>query len=384
MRKICVITGTRAEYGLLTPLIHAIQNDKDLKLQLIVTGAHLSPAHGLTYKEIEKEFTIDKKIDLELDSDTPVGISKSMGLALIGFGKAYAKLHPDIVVVLGDRYEILSAVSAAMIAQLPIAHINGGELTQGAIDDAMRHAITKMSHIHFVATETYKKRVMQLGEDETRIFNFGEVGLDNIKQLHLLNKEEFEQSIEFQLGKKNLLFTFHPTTLESQEKIISDFQKILDFLDTLKETHVIFTKANADNGGKVINEMLAKFVTARPHTKLFSSLGRFRYLSALLHVDAVLGNSSSGIIEAPSFKVATINIGDRQKGRVQATNVINCSVARESLTKAIERLYTQEFQNSLQECVNPYEREGSVEKTKEVLKNISLEAIIKKDFKDIL
>lgn len=383
-RKICVVTGTRAEYGLLFWLMKEIEADNELELQIIATGMHLSPEFGLTYKEIEKDFKIDKKIEMLLSSDTAVGISKSMGLAQIGFADAYDELKPDIVVVLGDRYEIFSAVSAAMMSRIPIAHLSGGELTLGAIDDSIRHAITKMSHLHFVATDEYKKRVLQLGEDENRIFNFGEAGLDNIYKLKLLNKEEFEQSIEFKLAKKSIIFTYHPTTLDDKEKIINYFKNILDALEKLKDTSIIFTKANSDVGGRVINSMLEKFTQKHTNTKLFTSLGQLRYISALQYVDAVVGNTSSGLVEAPSFQIGTINIGDRQKGRIQAKSVINAQATKESLAKAFSLLYSKAFKDQLKNVVNPYGIGGGSVKTKEVLKKTDLSKILYKEFKDIL
>ena len=383
-RKICVVTGTRAEYGLLTPLLHEIKKDNDLQLQLIVTGMHLSPEFGLTYKEVEKEFEIDKKIEILISSDTSIGVSKSMGLAQISFAEAYEELKPDIVVVLGDRYEIFSAVASAMVSRLPIAHISGGELTQGAIDDAIRHSITKMSHIHFVATEEYKLRVIQLGENPKNVYNFGEAGLDNIKRLQLLSKEEFEDSIDFKLDKKSLLITYHPTTLDNIETIIDDFKNILNSLDKLKDTTLIFTKANSDEGGRIINKMIDDYVSNNKNKSIsFTSLGQLRYLSALQYVDAVVGNTSSGIVEAPSFKIATINIGNRQKGRIQAKSVINCKPIKSELDNAFIRLYSDDFRNSLQNILNPYGQGDSSKRTKEILKNISLENIIIKEFRDI-
>src|SRR3989338_4133875 len=321
MRKICIITGTRAEYGLLYWLMKEMQSNASLELQVIVTGMHLSPEFGLTYKEIEKEFSINKKIEMLLSSDTPIGISKSMGLAQISFAEAYEDLSPDIAVVLGDRFEIFSAATAAMIARIPIAHIHGGETTEGAFDEAIRHSVTKMSHLHFVATEEYRQRGIQLGEDPKRVFNFGAPGLDNINNLHLLTKEEFEESIGFKLGMKNLLVTFHPVTLE-QSTAKEQFQQLLFALDSLSDTHIIFTKANADTDGRIINYMIDSYVSANSNKSIaFTSLGQLRYLSALQNVDAVVGNSSSGLIEAPSFKIGTINIGDRQKGRIKAASV---------------------------------------------------------------
>jgi len=384
-RKICVVTGTRAEYGLLTPLLHEIQNDKELELQLIVTGMHLSPEFGLTYKEIEKEFSIDKKIEMLLSSDTSIGISKSMGLAQISFAEAYDELKPDIVVVLGDRYEIFSAVATAMVSRLPIAHMSGGELTLGAIDDAIRHSITKMSHLHFVATEVYRQRVIQLGENPEHIYNFGEAGLDNIVNLSLLSKEQFEESIEFKLKKKSLLITYHPTTLNNLDEIVHDFKNILEALDLLEDTTLIFTKSNSDEGGRKINSMIDEYVSGhKDKTIAFTSLGQLRYLSALQHVDAVVGNTSSGIVEAPSFHIGTINIGDRQKGRLQAPSVINSQSSKVALREAFKKLYRPEFQKSLKEVVNPYGQGDSSKRTKEILKTILLEDIIKKEFRDIV
>lgn len=383
-RKLCVVTGSRAEYGLLYWLIKEIETDPQLQLQLIVTGMHLSPEFGNTYKEIEIDFQIDKKIGILLSSDSAAGVTKSMGLAQIGFADAYEELQPDIVVVLGDRYEILAAASSAMMARIPIAHLSGGELTQGAIDDSIRHAITKMSHLHFVATEEYKTRVMQLGEDEKSIFNFGEAGLDNIQKLELLDKKSFEDSIDFQLGKKNLLFTYHPTTLDSKQKIIIDITEILSTLSNLQDTKIIFTKANSDENGRVINDILNTYVKEHNNTVLFDSLGQLRYLSALQHVDAVIGNTSSGLVEAPSFKIGSINIGERQKGRIKAPSVIDCEPNSTSLQNALDTLYSKEFQTTLEDVKNPYGEGGASFKTKEVLKQIDLQNIIKKEFKDRL
>jgi len=384
-RKICVVTGTRAEYGLLTPLLHEINNDESLELQLVVTGTHLSPEFGLTYKEIEKEFIIDKKIEMLLSTDTAIGISKSMGLAQISFAEAFDELNPDILVVLGDRYEIFAAVSAAMVSKIVIAHMSGGELTQGAIDDAIRHSITKMSHIHFVATQEYKQRVIQLGEAPKNVYNFGEAGLDNIANLSLLSKETFEESIDFKLMKKNLLITYHPTTLDTLEQVVSDFQNILEVLDSLEDTLLIFTKANSDEGGRIINKMIDDYVLNNDSKSIvFSSLGQLRYLSALQYVDAVVGNTSSGIVEAPSFKIGSINIGDRQKGRVQALSTINCAAEKDALKSAFAMLYSNDFKEVLREVVNPYGQGNASKKTKEVLKNMPLANILKKEFRDLV
>jgi GDP/UDP-N,N'-diacetylbacillosamine 2-epimerase (hydrolysing) len=382
-RKICIITGTRAEYGLLYWLMKEIESDKDLELQLIVTGMHLSPEFGLTYKEIEKEFKIDKKIEMLLSSDTPVGISKSMGLAQISFAEAFNELAPDIVVILGDRYEVFSAASAAMVSRIPIAHIHGGEVTEGAFDESIRHSITKMAHLHFTATEEYRRRVIQLGEYPDRVFNVGAMGIENIKKLKLLNKEEFEKSINFKLNKKNILVTFHPVTLE-KNSAGKQFKELLDAIDELENTNIIFTKANSDTEGRIINKMIDEYVFKNKNAIAFASLGQLRYLSAMKYVDAVVGNSSSGIIEAPSFKIGTINIGDRQKGRIKAKSVIECKPKKELILKAFKKLYSKEFQDKLKNIKNPYEQNRlPSEKIVEVLKNVNLKNILKKSFYDL-
>jgi GDP/UDP-N,N'-diacetylbacillosamine 2-epimerase (hydrolysing) len=382
-RKICVVTGTRAEYGLLYWLMKEIEVDKDLELQLIVTGMHLSPEFGLTYQEIEKEFKIDKKIEMLLSSDSAVGISKSMGLAQISFAEAYEDLKPNILVVLGDRYEIFSAVSSAMIANIPIAHLHGGETTEGAFDESIRHSITKMSHLHFTATDKYRNRVIQLGEHPIRVFNVGGLGIDNIKKLELLSKEEFEESIDFQLNKKNILITFHPVTLESSTAK-EQFQILLDVVDELEDTNIIFTKANSDTDGRIINSMIDEYVVKNSHKSVgFTSLGKLRYLSALQYVDATVGNSSSGLAEAPSFKIGTINIGDRQKGRIMADSVIDCDSGFNAIKKAFTQLYSEEFTQKLANCENPYGNGGASLAIKKSIKKIDLVNILKKQFYDL-
>ncbi|MCT7546485.1 UDP-N-acetylglucosamine 2-epimerase [Aliarcobacter cryaerophilus] len=383
MKKICVVTGTRAEYGLLYWLLKEIEADKDLELQLIATGMHLSPEFGLTYQTIEKEFKINKKIEMLLSSDTSVGISKSMGLAQISFAESYDELKPDILVVLGDRYEIFSATSAAMIAKIPIAHLHGGEATEGAFDESIRHSITKMSHLHFTATNEYKNRVIQLGEHPSRVFNVGGMGIENIKRLELLNKKEFEKSIEFKLNIKNILVTFHPVTLENSTAQ-EQFKELLDAIDELEDTNIIFTKANSDTDGRVINKMIDDYVTKNSNKSIvFTSLGQLRYLSALQYVDAVVGNSSSGLAEAPSFKIATINIGDRQKGRIKASSVIDCEPNKDSILKSFEKLYSKEFQETLKTTINPYGDGYASKKIVEILKNVDLKNILKKSFYDL-
>ncbi|MBT6169347.1 MAG: UDP-N-acetylglucosamine 2-epimerase (hydrolyzing) [Flavobacteriaceae bacterium] len=382
-RKICIVTGSRAEYGLLYWLIKEVKADKDLELQLIVTGMHLSSEFGLTYKEIKKEFKIDKKIDISLSSDTSLGIIRSMSVAQTSFSKAYNELKPDIIVVLGDRYEIFSAVSSAMISKIPIAHLHGGEATEGLIDEAIRHCITKMSHLHFTAAEKYSKRVMQLGEKPNRVFNVGGAGIENIKRLKLLSKVELEKLINFKLNIKNILVTFHPVTLENKTSK-KQFQELLDSIDELENTNIIFTKANSDADGKIINQMIDQYVKKNLDRSMgAASLGQLNYLSVLKYVDFMIGNSSSGLLEAPSFKIGTINIGDRQNGRIKAESVVDCLPNKKSIKKAIKMIYSNKFQNLLKNVKNPYDNGCASKKIVKVLKTVKLDNILKKTFFDI-
>ena len=382
IRKICVVTGSRAEYGLLYNLLKEFHKDKFFQLKIVATNMHLSPEFGNTYKEIEKDFKIDKKVEILLSSDSSVGISKSMGLAQISFAEVYDNLQPDMVIVLGDRYEIFSAAICAMISQIPIIHLHGGELTLGAQDDVIRHSITKMSHLHFAATNEYKKRIIQLGENPKNVFNTGALGIENIKKIKFLSKKEFEKSINFKLEKKNILVTFHPTTLETNNVI--DFKELLIVLEKLKDTNIIFTKANSDVGGRKINLMIDIYVKKNSkNSKAFISLGQLKYLSALKHVDAIVGNSSSGLLEAPSFKIGTINIGNRQKGRIKAASVIDCKPKRKLLINAFNKLYSEKFQKSLRHVKNPHDNGNSSKKIVRIIKKINLDDIIKKNFFDI-
>ena len=383
-RSVCVVTGSRAEYGLLYWLMKEIQTAKDLELQIIATGMHISPEFGNTYRQIEQDgFKIDKKVEMLLSSDSEVGITKSMGLGLIGFADAIDNLKPDLIIVLGDRFEIFSAVSAAMIAKIPVAHLHGGEATEGAFDESIRHSITKMSHLHFTATEEYKKRVIQLGEQPERVFNVGAVGVDNIKKLTLLSREEFEKSIDFSLAQRNLLITFHPVTLENATAR-EQFANILQVVDKQVDTHLIFTKANADTNGRVINQMIDEYVTLHPEKAIaFTSLGQLRYLSALQYVDGVVGNSSSGLLEVPSFKICTINIGDRQRGRIKADSVIDCDTSVESIQSSLNKLFSPLFQEQLQQIKNPYGNGGASKKIVEIIRIFSLDRVLKKRFYNI-
>ena len=382
-RKICVITGSRAEYGLLYWLMKEINDDDAIELQLVVTGMHLSEEFGNTYKQIEIDgFTIDKKVDISLTSDTELAISKSMGLGVIGFADVFNKLQPDLIVVLGDRFEIFSAVSAALIAKIPVAHLHGGEVTEGVIDESIRHSITKMSHLHFAATDEYRNRIIQLGEQPDKVFHVGGLGIDNINKLKLLSKADFENTINFELGEKNILITFHPVTLEKSTSGMQ-FQALLDSISELKNTKIIFTKANADTNGRVINTMIDDYVAKHDNTIAFKSMGQLNYLSALQFIDAVVGNSSSGLIEAPSFKIGTIDIGDRQKGRIKTDSVISCLPKKRNIDSAFNKMYSEEFQNTLDQVENAYGKGGASKEIVNIIKSINLHNIIKKPFHDI-
>jgi GDP/UDP-N,N'-diacetylbacillosamine 2-epimerase (hydrolysing) len=383
IRKICIVTGTRAEYGLLRLLMKKIQESEYLDLQIIVTSAHLSYEFGLTYRTIEEDgFHIDKKVEMLLSSDTEVGITKSMGLGMIGFADALNEANPDLLIVLGDRFEAFVAASAATVARIPIAHLYGGETTEGAYDEAFRHSITKMSHLHFTSTDIYRNRVIQMGEDPDRVFNVGTTSIDNIKSMRLLSREEFEESINLKLNKKNLLITYHPETL-GRSSSVEEFQKILSVLDVLEDVSLIFTEANADNGGRAINEAISGYVrNNNQKAVVFKTLGELRYLSAMQYVDAVVGNSSSGLTEAPSFKVGTINVGDRQLGRVRSASVIDCLDSKH-LDAAFRTLYSSEFKSNLAHVINPYGSGGSVDKIVSVLEYSNLDNILQKCFRDM-
>lgn len=378
--NICVVTGSRAEYGQLYWLMKGIQSDKDLSLQVVVTGMHLSSEFGLTYKEIESKFRIDERIETVLSSDTSVGLSKSMGLGMISFAECYQRLSPDLILVLGDRYEIFSAVSAAMVSRIPIAHLHGGESTEGLIDESIRHSITKMSHLHFTATEDYRKRVIQLGEQPNSVFNVGGLMVDNIKKLSLLGRQEFQEAINLSLLEKTFLITFHPVTLEkstAKKQVIN----LLEALEEFDNCTYIFTKANSDTDGRIINHLIDNFADKyRNRTVTFVSMGQLRYLSALQHVDVVIGNSSSGLSEVPSFKIPTINIGDRQKGRVKASSVIDCSNDKNSIINAINIALSSSFQKELIITENPYGNGGASEKIIKILKNFNFNNILIKKF----
>jgi UDP-N-acetylglucosamine 2-epimerase (non-hydrolysing)/GDP/UDP-N,N'-diacetylbacillosamine 2-epimerase (hydrolysing) len=372
-RNICVVTGTRAEYGLLYWLMREIQDDPDLELQIIATGMHLSPEFGLTYQIIEGDgFQIDVKVEMLLSSDTPVGITKSIGLGVIGFADALERLKPDILVVLGDRYEILAAVQSALVTKIPVAHIHGGETTEGAIDESIRHAITKMSHLHFVAAEPYRKRVIQLGEHPDTVYNVGALGIENIKRLQLLDKFQLEQSINFELGSPCFLVTYHPATLGAIEPATA-MRALLKALDHFPNSKIIFSKPNSDTDGRILGKMIDEYAHHKKRrVVVFTSMGQLRYLSALQFVDAVIGNSSSGIIEAPACNTPTVNIGDRQSGRLKADSIVDCLETAESIVAAINIALSPSFREGIKQAVSLYGYGESASHIKDHLKQAKL------------
>ncbi|MDQ0969202.1 GDP/UDP-N,N'-diacetylbacillosamine 2-epimerase (hydrolyzing) [Flavobacterium sp. W4I14] len=379
--EICIATGTRAEYGLLKPLIEAIKNEPTWSLKLLVTGAHLSPEFGLTYKEIEQDgLHIDAKVEMLLSSDTAGGIVKSMGIGMIGYADALKNLAPTLLVILGDRYEMLALASAALIFKIPIIHIHGGEITEGAYDDAIRHAITKMSHLHFTSTEAYRQRVIQLGEQPKYVFNVGAIGLDNIRKIKFLNRLELEEILNIKFLKYNYQVTFHPATL-SNVSVAEQFEELLQAIKNQEDSFFVFTKANADTDGRVINQMIDQYVSLNPNTSVaFSSLGTLKFLSLVKECDAIIGNSSSGIIEAPSLKTVTINIGDRQKGRIQADSVINCDPNAEDITKAIRLSKAKNESTLMDELKNPYGIGQTASQIVNAIKSVDWNSYILKSF----
>lgn len=379
--RICIATGTRAEYGLLKSLIDEIKKESIWEMQILVTGAHLSPEFGLTYKQIEKDgLHIDTKVEMLLSSDTPEGIAKSMGLGMIGFADALKNLNPNLLVILGDRYEMLALASTALIFKIPIAHLHGGEVTEGAYDDAIRHAITKMAHLHFTSTESYRQRIIQLGENPKNVFNVGAIGIDNIKKLTLLTKEELEKSLNIKFLKHNYQVTFHPATL-SNISAKEQFQELLKAIELEEDSFFVFTKANADTDGRIINQMIEEYVSKNPLTSaVFTSLGTLKFLSVVKFCDAIVGNSSSGIIEAPSLNTLTINIGDRQKGRIQSESVINCAPNLDDITKAFISCKARMLSGDFTELKNPYGDGSTTCKIVEAIKHSDLNNLLEKTF----
>lgn len=384
MRKVCFVTGSRAEYGLLSGLMRTVKNDSELKLQIVATNMHLSPEFGLTYREIEKDgFTIDKKVEMLISSDTAVGTTKSVGVGMLGFADVFEDLKPDLIVILGDRYEMLAVVSAALFHKIPVAHISGGDITEGAYDDCIRHAISKMSHLHLVTNEESYKRVIQLGEQQDRVFNVGSLGVENIKNVVPIKKEDLESDLKFKFGDKSIVVTYHPVTLENHTAK-EQIENLLLALGELNDYYIIFTYPNSDTDGRVIIEQINKFVDQhKDHCIACTSLGLKRYLSSLRYVTAVVGNSSSGIAEVPSFGIPTLNIGDRQKGRLCSDSVCHCGTSLENIRNGLKSILSNEFIAKAKQTHNPYEGVNTTGEILKIIKTYPLENIIEKHFYDI-
>lgn len=383
IRNLLVVTTSRAEYGILKRLMHAINLSSEFNLQILVSGSHLSKFHGNTFKEIEEDnFNINSRVDLKLENDQPKDIANSFSLGIQGFSKELRSLEPDLIIILGDRFEILSAAIAAMFLKIPIAHLAGGETTEGAIDESIRHAVTKLSHFHFVANQNYYQRVLQLGENPENVFLVGGLGVDAICHTKLLPRNTLEKDLGFKFNKKNLLITFHPQTL-AKDSGMNQMKNLLSALSLLENTQLIFTMPNADPNSSVIRSQIEDFVMKNKNSISFDSLGQLRYFSCISNVDAVIGNSSSGITEVPSFNKGTIDIGDRQKGRIKAQSVISCTSDTQDISNAIGKIYTKKFQTTLINTINPYGDGGAVDKIMKILPNICLESALQKPFFDI-
>lgn len=382
--KVCVVTGTRAEYGLFYWLLKALDADPFFDLQLVVTGMHLSPEFGSTYQEIERDgFTIHDKVEILLSGDSPVAITKSTGLALMGFAETFKNLQPDLVMLLGDRFEALGAAQAAMFANLPIAHLHGGEATEGLIDEAVRHSISKMSHIHFAATDIYRKRLIQMGEQPDSVHNVGALGVESATKTSLMTKAELEASIDFNLGERFFLVTYHPVTLDVNEQQVG-VEALFEAMDSFPDIKVLITFPNADTFGRQLIDMVKGYAQSHPdRVYLTESLGRVRYLSALEHCCCVIGNSSSGIIEAPSFDVATVDIGSRQQGRVRAESVIHSGNTKAEIETAIQKGLSLDKNTQPEVFNNPYDGGKTSESIIEILKNTPLSDILRKRFYEL-
>ncbi|MBF0623617.1 MAG: UDP-N-acetylglucosamine 2-epimerase (hydrolyzing) [Magnetococcales bacterium] len=383
MRRVAVVTGTRADLGHLHWIMHEIRADPGLQLQVIATGMHLSPEFGRTETEITAAgFQIDARVEMLLSGDTPVSIAKSMGLGLIGFADALDRLRPDLLLVLGDRFEALVAVQAALPARIPVAHVHGGEASEGVMDEAVRHAMTKMAQLHFTAAEPYRQRVIQLGEDPARVFNVGAPGLDHLTRTPLLDRDAWMAATGFRLGPTNLLVTYHPVTLEAQgpETAVA---ALFEALDRFPDAHILFTRANADTAGRVINRLIDDYASHRSGAQVVASLGTVRYLSALRFMDAMVGNSSSALIEAPCFGLPAVNLGDRQQGRLRAASVIDAPEDSAAIAQALHRALAPGFRAGLQDMIPPYGRGGAARAIARILANFPLEHILKKRFFDL-
>lgn len=385
MKTVCVVTATRAEYGLLKNIIKLIEKDEELKLVLVVTGTHLSKDFGYTVTEIrEDKLSIAAEIDILVEEDGGISTSKTMAKAFYKFSDFFKNCKPDMLVVLGDRYELLPICACAMNEQIPISHISGGEITEGVIDDTIRHCVTKMSYLHFVSCEAYRKRVIQLGEEPSRVFNFGDVGVENICNMKLMGKSELEQEIGFCLDNPYGVVTFHPVTLE-KASALKQLEELLNALKATEDMNFIITKSNADTEGKEINDRIDEFVEKNKNCKSYYSLGLLRYLSAVQYSEFVIGNSSSGIVEVPAFGIPTINIGDRQKGRLQANSILNCEPEKEAIIRQIKMVRREEFKNNIKIDQNPYKGKDTSKLIVETIKRfLYIEGIeLKKQFYDV-
>lgn len=383
MKTIAVFTGTRAEYGLLQPLMAAIRDDDQLELKLIVSGMHMSPEFGLTWQQVAADgFHIDEKIEILLSSDTAVGVAKSMGVGVLGFADALSRITAEGIVILGDRFEALAMAQTAMIMRLPVVHLHGGEITEGAYDDAIRHAITKLSHLHFASTEEHRRRIIQLGEQPDKVFNVGAIGLDHIRNAGFMSLDELSTSLDFTLNSPFFVVTYHPVTLADEDAVVT-FNALTDALDSFKDHQVIITWPNADDGGRKIIPLIEKWVAKNPgKVKGIPSLGYKRYLSAVKHCDAVIGNSSSGIIEVPSLNVATVDIGSRQKGRMSADSVIKCLPGEKDIARAIDKALVTTKRLKNEPVINPY---GDGKTTLKIIEQLKLFKPAKtKKFYDII
>ena len=383
-KTICVFTATRAEYGQLKTIIKALIKDDSFNIKTVVTAAHLSPEFGMTCQEIEDDgIKIDRKIETLLSSDSPSAVSKCMGLTMIGFADYFAETKPDAFMVLGDRYEALAATCAAFNARIPIIHLYGGDTTEGAADEAYRHSITKMACLHFASTEEYRNRVIQLGESPERVFAVGEIGIENALHTKLLSVKQLSKELKIDLSKNYAVATFHPVTLEN-DSAEQQIKNLLKALSKQSNMQFIFTKANADSDGHKINKILEDYCSKHENFHLFSSLGMLKYLSAIKHASFVIGNSSSGLIEVPSFKIPTINIGDRQKGRLMASSVICCKPTQADIEKAIDKALSPEFRKIASKTINPYGDGKTSEKIVKIIKRTFSKPIdLKKKFYDI-
>lgn len=381
-RRILVLSTSRADYGFLCPLLDVLMADPAIDLKLAVCGGHLSVEFGETVREIEADGRlVDSRFTTVLPEEEP--ISRSFALAITGFSETVARIQPDMVFLPGDRYEILAAASAALLSKVPVAHYAGGQLTEGAWDDAVRHAVTKLSHLHFTATEVYRQRIIQMGEDPRRVFAYGSLGLDNIRTMEAWSRDKLERDLGFSFGSRSALVTFHPATLSSDPPE-QQLNELLAALDDFPELHLLFTQPNADEGGLSLSRMIKKYIDTRTDRALLvPSLGRMRYLSSLRIVDVVVGNSSSGIIEAPSFGIATVNVGDRQQGRTRAASVLDCPVRREAISGALAKALDPAFRASLKGTTNPYGDGHAAEQIHRVLRDFPLEGLLCKHFFDI-